>query len=638
VDFLLQNGADVNSVASSEVTALWLAASEGRVEVMQILLKNGADATNARVDGITCIMTASVGGHTAAVAILLENGADATATDKDGLTPLSNAAENGSVATMKLLVEHVKDPSYINLMSITGFSPLIIASAHGHADAIEYLIDAGCDVDAAHTTKVTALMYAAASDHVDVMKLLIGKGKANLEIKHTNGGTALLEAATGGTINAMKLLIESGAQIDSTDDDGVTPLMAIAAQGSAGAQDFIIEALKKILSTEELTAHINLLSFSGGSSVMFAAAGGHVEGTKQLLELGAEINAISWSKPGYSERLQKMIEEGLVQDEDPHVDGVTALHVAAQAGHLEVVELLLEAGADVSLLDDASRTPLVLAVQGNYGEVASALVKGGSDPNTPYVDDEGESHRLLFDAIMVENEEFALLLIEKGADLYHTDDKKVTTLLQACHRGLTDIVKAILEKHTASGKKGFIDDASEDGITPLIAASSEGHVECVKLLLGAKCDVNSKDKDGTNSVMAASARGHLDVVAALMAAGGNVNDQNSDGHTALMFAYNGKNQVETLWERYNQFVADAEAKGESEEAADDNGTGPIIKEALDNHTALVDLLVKNGADASLKDKEGHTAKDFDFHPDTDAEILEKEVKAEKAREESKNEL
>jgi hypothetical protein len=40
----------------------------------------------------------------------------------------------------------------------------------------------------------------------------------------------------------------------------------------------------------------------------------------------------------------------------------------------------------------------------------------------------------------------------------------------------------------------------------------------------------------------------------------------------------------------------------------------------------------------LKDKEGHVAKDFDFHPDADGEVLEKEAKAEKTRDESKNEL
>lgn len=298
-----------------------------------------------------------------------------------------------------------------------------------------------------------------------------------------------------------------------------------------------------------------------------------------------------------------------------------------------MVKVLLEAGADVAHLDDSGRSPLVLAVQGNYGEIASALVQGGSDPNTPYVDDDGDSHNLLFDAIMVENEEFALLLIEKGADIYHKDDKQVTTLLQASHRGQSEIVKSLLEKNS---KSDFVDAASEDGITPLTAASSEGNVDSAKLLIGAKANVNAKDKDQTNPLMAAAARGHLDVVAALLEAGASVNEQNSDGHTALMFAYNGKNQVETLWERFNQFVADAETGGD--DADEDQGTGPIIREALDNHTALVDLLLKNGADGSLKDKEGHVANDFDFHPDTDSEILEKEAKAEKVRDESKNEL
>jgi ankyrin repeat protein len=607
---------------------------------LKLLVKNGADATNARVDGITALMTASAGGHFEAIKILLENGADATATDNDGLTALMNAAENGKVDTLKAIAEHVNDPDYINQMSNTGFTALIIASAHGHVEAMEYLIGAGASVDAVHDNKVTALMYAAAAEHLDAMKALI-KGGADLEFKHTNGGTALLEASTAGKYEAIKLLVESGANVDFMDDDGVNPLMAIAAQGSSDAQAFILDELKKTKAGSDLTNYINLFAHSGGSAVMFAAAGGHVECAKQLMDLGADINAVARNKPGYLEKLKKMIEEGQVQEDEPHVDGVTALHVAAQGGHLDMVKVLIEAGVASSIahLDDGGRSPLVLAVQGNYGEVASVLVEAGADPNTPYVDDEGDAHNLLFDAIMVENEEFALLLIEKGATISYFDDKKVSTLLQASHRGLTNVVKALLQRHSENGgKDDYIDVASEDGITPLVAAASEGHAECVKLLLDAKANVNAKDKDGTNSLMAASARGHLDVVSALLAAGANVNEQNVDGHTALMFAYNGKNQVETLWERYNQFVLDAASNGESKEDVDDNGTGPIIQEALNNHTALVELLIKSGADQSLKDKEGHVAKDFDFHPDTDAEILAKEAKAEKLKDESKNEL
>jgi uncharacterized protein len=252
-------------------------------------------------------------------------------------------------------------------------------------------------------------------------------------------------------------------------------------------------------------------------------------------------------------------------------------------------------------------------------KVASALVKAGSDPNTSYVDeDSGDAgavtHNLLFDAIMVENEEFAQLLIEKGADLYFKDQKQVTTLLQASHRGLVDVVKALLDKHKANGGAAdYLNAASDEGISPVIAASSEGHASVVQLLIAAGADINSRDQDQTTALMAASARGHLDVVKELVSGGAKVNEQNTDGHTALMFAYNGKNQVDTLWERYSQYVMEAEGTSADGEV-DDNGTGPIIKEALDKHVALVDLLLKNGADATLKDKEGHTAKDFDYSP------------------------
>jgi serine/threonine-protein phosphatase 6 regulatory ankyrin repeat subunit B len=399
----------------------------------------------------------------------------------------------------------------------------------------------------------------------------------------------------------------------------------------------LLDALQAKLSPDDFVQHINKLSESGGSPIMFAAAGGHLDCTKRLYELGADPHAIARAVPEYLPKLEKMIADGTYNSDEPHIDGVTALHVAAQGGHLEVVDFLLQVPkVAVSVADDANRTPLLLAVKGSYGEVAIALVKAGADPNTPYVDDEGVEHNLLFDAIMVENEEFATLLITSGADLYYKDEKKVSTLLQASHRGLVPVVQALLEKHAANGKEGYIDDASDDGISPLIAASSEGHLEVVKLLLAAKAMVDAKDQDQTTALMAAAARGHVDVCKELVAAGASVNEQNADGHTALMFAYNGKNQVDTLWERYSQFVKEADEGMKKD--MDDNGTGPIIRDALDKHIALIDLLLKSGADPALKDKEGHTAKDFDYNPDTDSEVLDKEAKAEKIRDESKYEL
>lgn len=643
VDLLIDAGAEIDFKSNSQVTALWLAAGENKVDVMKHLLKKGADASVTRSDGITALMTASVAGHVDAVKLLLENDADPHAIDSDGLTALMNAAENGSVDVMKELIKSSGDNKYVDTMSTTGFNALIIASAHGHSDAVKYLVkEAKADANLVHDNKVTNLMYAAAAGKVDTMKVLLEDGKVDIDALHTNGGSALIEACTAGASEAIAFLVENGAKYDVIDNDGVTPLMAISAQGNLDGVTTILDALKNGMDKEQLKEHINLFSYSGGSSVMFAAAGGHSEAMKILIDLGADVNAVAQATPDYLVKLAKMIEEGTVKNDDPHVDGVTATHVAAQGGHLQSVKMLIEANADVTVLDDEERSPLLLAVKGNHGDVASALVEGGADPNTPYVDDEGESHNLLLDSIIVENSDFALLLISKGADIYSEDEHKVTTLLQASHRGMVDVVRALISKHGGGDKKGWLDSASDQGITPLIASCSEGHAEVAKLLIDAKADVNAKDKDQTNSLMAAAARGHTDIVELLLKSGANVNEQNVDGHTALMFAYNGKNQVETLWERYNQFVKESEmekkSSGSEVGSIDDGGTGPIIREALNNHNKMVDLLIKNGASQTIKDKEGHTAKDFDFHPDADADVLEKEIKAEKMRDSSKNEL
>lgn len=672
ISMLMEHGATVDTKASSDVTALWLASGEGRTEVVKLLLgeKGHADPNNVRQDGISALMTASVNGHYETVKVLLEYGADSTHTDSEGLTPLINAAENGNVKVLEALVNSVsqednKRYDYVNAISNSGFNALIVAAAHGHEEACQFLLSsesesegAKAQVDFMHEKGVTALMYAAAGGHTQITKLLIEHG-ANVNLLHANGGSALIEASTAGALEALEVLIEAGATVDLIDSDGVTALMSAASQGHLDICKLLLDHLseKQNYSHDELIKFINLLSHSGGSSIMFAAGGGHPDVTQYLIDKGADYNAIAQATPEYLETLAQLIEAGESMEEEPHIDGVTALHVAAQAGHLECVQILLQAGARADIQDDEKRTPLLLAVKGNFGDTASELVKNGNaDPNTPYIEeDTGDIHNLLMDSIIVENEEFALLLIEQGADLYYQDEHQVTTLLQAAHRGMLSVVQALLEKHSNNNNNNnseYIDATSDEGITPLIASASEGHKEILTLLLQHGANVNAVDKDGTSALMAASARGHKDSVQILLETKeANVNTQNIDGHTALMFAYNGKNQVETLWERYNQFVQEAKATSTSSSSSeeslelsseggeiDDGGTGPIIQEALQSHIELVDLLIQYGADESLKDKEGHTAKDFDFHPEIDAEVIQQEEMAEQMRDSSRNEL
>ena len=151
------------------------------------------------------------------------------------------------------------------------------------------------------------------------------------------------------------------------------------------------------------------------------------------------------------------------------------------------------------------------AVKGNYGNVASYLVQHGADPNDVFVDEKGKRHNLLMDAVVVSNKEFALLLIEKGANISYADVGGVTVTTQAAYQGLLPVVEALLEKGAD------VTVTNNEGINPLIAAASEGHHEVVKVLLASgKGDVNVKDKDGTNALMAASVRGHKEVVVQLL--------------------------------------------------------------------------------------------------------------------------
>lgn len=274
VELLIKEGAEVDATANSGVTALWLAAGEGRADVLKALLKKDADPNNARSDNISALMTASVGGHASTVKLLLENGADARYTDGEGVTPLMNAAENGTVAVLKLLAESEsakKDEDtkgkYVDIVSNTGFTALIIAAAHGHIDALQYLLyDAKADVNAMHETHVTPLMYAAASGHVEAMELLLDVGKVDVNELHTNGGSALLEASTGGQGEAMQFLLSKGAKPDLVDDDGVTPLHAVTSKGDLNGTIALLESLEKVMTFTELLEHINLASHSVSAS------------------------------------------------------------------------------------------------------------------------------------------------------------------------------------------------------------------------------------------------------------------------------------------------------------------------------------------------------------------------------------
>jgi ankyrin repeat protein len=119
---------------------------------------------------------------------------------------------------------------------------------------------------------------------------------------------------------------------------------------------------------------------NGESPLMAALYRGHTDIVQALIEAGAEIDVFAAAATGRVDDLRRMLND---QTLGAHAyDGWTPLHLAAFFGNLDAVRVLLESGADVHAVSSNSltNTPLHAATAGRHSEVALLLLNHGADP------------------------------------------------------------------------------------------------------------------------------------------------------------------------------------------------------------------------------------------------------------------
>jgi ankyrin repeat protein len=242
----------------------------------------------------------------------------------------------------------------------------------GGMSPIEALLAAGSDVNQGNDRGSTPLHQAAYSNQPEIAALLIEKGAALDAEAHGAGGTPLIAALFWGHREVAELLgrhsaapgnlrAAAGLGIPALVDacfnrDGTLTLEACAARGfyrphsgfpdwqpSTDPHEVLDEALVWASKTGSQPLVLDRLVNAGadlnadpyrGTPLIWAAVCNRVDTVAWLLDRGADIN-------------RKATFGGLT-----HGQGVTALHMAAQYGHLPVVKLLVERGADRSIKDD----------------------------------------------------------------------------------------------------------------------------------------------------------------------------------------------------------------------------------------------------------------------------------------------
>lgn len=503
VDMLLSAKANVNAQTQAGHTALMGAVEKGDMRIVQALLKAGANVNAKNNKNESALFPAVQTGNLRLVEALLLAGAETNiansrpmTSNDSGYTPLMYAARHGLVATDGPWVEIVRvllaKGADANLRSHHGATALSIAERNGYADIIDALRSAGARKETVYTSLTIddALIKASKNGDLSKVRQLFTEG-AQANVKNRLGVTPLLAAAMGGHTAIVQVLVENDVKVNAV---------------PAGLRDWALSAARIPLDEEDITQ----AAARGDTALIIAVRQGHTDTVRYLLDHGADVNR-------------------------PNRQNESALFVAAELGRAEIMRALLSKGANANAAEKENRTSsftvalssigrntvLIKAAQHGHAEVTQILLEAGALPNTPGF----LGKTALFWTAERGHLGVAQVLLEKNADPNLKDVSGLTPLMVAASNGNVKMVETLLKnKAEINAREGSETTApgsmfGVSGATALIHAARAGHANVVKILLEAGSDVTATDSNGINALKGAESNGHAGVVAVLKAAG-----------------------------------------------------------------------------------------------------------------------
>ncbi|EWZ97237.1 hypothetical protein FOWG_01734 [Fusarium oxysporum f. sp. lycopersici MN25] len=424
--------------------------------VTHIIHEGSCDLEDRSFGDVTPLAWACATGRKSLVQLLLDKGADCNAICHGGQTPLHFSVDSEDTEITEILLAHAANPMAAD---DEGQTPLGAAAASGNITAAKQLIDRGADISHVSANGSTPLSEACSNGHVLLAKFLLEKG-ADINQTATNGYSSLFLAVWYGYSEVVELLIGEGAELTGIQfQDHRFSLLAVAAgRGYLNTAKALIR--KGVAPTEP-------------QPLFLASSYGHYN--EFIINVDAEADPTSPDFPriGYHNVLELLLQSGAdVNVSD--VDGHTSLHLASYGNFIDVVEILIQKGAGLDIKSASGKTPLHCCSYRGHFRVAQ-------------------------------------LLLQNGAGVASKDNFGRTPLHHACRSGQLEVVKLI------TGQLGPIDEPDLWGSTPLSIAARFGRVEIVRSLIDT-CAVNVKASDsfGRTATWFAESRGH-DAVVSLLA-------------------------------------------------------------------------------------------------------------------------
>ncbi len=378
-------------------TPLILAAAQGRTEIVRLLVVAAADL-DRRIDtkellgsmapvaledeGMTALMIAGRDGHLEITQVLVDDGAGLELENAEGETAFAIALRAGKRSTANVIRRAGARTAD------SGPARLIGALKRGDPVTVASVLASGVDPDSTDRTEdgrtATALILAARVGEAQSIYSLLGAGAA--VDARTEGGeppwgqAALMLASRMGHAEAVQALLKGGADPELHERDstgaGRTAFMMAATHGHLD----VLRIFKRMYDK------VDFRSADGMTALTCAAASDRREAVELLLSWGAEVcdegqSALAAAaRNGHLGILDVLLEAGADIDAQT-AGGVTALMAAAEAGQLEAVELLIEEGANLHVVDANERSAFSYAIAGEQHAIVRRLEEAGAIQN-----------------------------------------------------------------------------------------------------------------------------------------------------------------------------------------------------------------------------------------------------------------
>ncbi|KAI5859496.1 hypothetical protein GGS23DRAFT_320106 [Durotheca rogersii] len=512
-------------------------------------------------------------------------------------------------------------------------SPLHFAAYFGRPKIVEELLDRGAVIDDGdEIQEQTPLHMAAFGGHVEVMKKLLLRG-ANANATSNDIGPVVNAAITSGNRAAVELLVEHGVSLTIDREDLTAPLALSALLSDISMFEYLVEKYAAILPPEEYSKALvkaaeagrvdvfkRLLDFehaeeyfqdaldTAGSEwnwdivviilekraglncdeVFYEAATG-TEDQDSLLEVIWRYADGSISKEKLDESLYEATDtekESTVKlllqkfGANANATGLeygNALTAAAYDGTIDIVRLLLEAGADVNAAEGwALQTA---ATEGHY-EVVLELLEHGVDVNAIVDDENFEAGTALQGACEAGRTHIVSLLLDRGADPNLGGGPDAPPVVAATIRAEEEILEFLVKAKADLDVLGGQGNPS----TPLINAAAYMPQSSLQLLLDAGADINLPDGDGDTALIVAASRGDKKAVEFLLDSGADIMHANKEGKNALQAALKKGNSkcLEVLVDRVSVLLGTLKTAMES----GDTTVTSIVRGVFNGHQAL----------------------------------------------------